>query len=76
MVGTMAASTDLGACQIIWSRLEPKPQKPRGVSPLSRYGHAAEFSSVCSLGYSIEEGVRAGKIVLETLLVRDINWPP
>ena len=56
--------------QVIWTPLEPKPQQPFKLSPLERFGHAAEYSNVCSLGYSIEEGVLQGRIVLETLLVR------
>jgi hypothetical protein len=56
--------------QITWTPLEPKPQQPFKNSPMERFGHAAEFSKVCSLGYSIEEGVLQGRIVLQTLLVR------
>ena len=56
--------------QVTWTPLEPKAQQPFKLSPIERYGHAADFSKVCSLGYTIEEGVLAGRIVLETLLVR------
>ncbi len=56
--------------QVTWTPLEPKAQQPFKLSPIERYGHAAHFSKVCSLGYTIEEGVLAGRIVLETLLVR------
>ena len=65
-----------GLNQIIWTPLEPKQQQPQKKSPMARFGHAAQFSSVCSLGYTIEEGVRSGRIVLETLLVRVFSLDP
>ena len=54
--------------KLVWTPLEPKMQMPQKQMPTARYGHTAAFSKVCSLGYTIEEGVLAGDIVLETLL--------